>query len=128
MSPVGVTLKISHLQQCEWFFCVLFRAVFTVNSGVCLNQCLNRNRPETHSSVATGRPFPGTTKLTGTGTITQITTNKILNPADQLLDKNFVFGNFAVTIRQQHPKGQDVFCIFRRMCYFCSNILNTRKV
>ena len=42
MSPVGVTLKINHLQQCEWFFCVLFWAVFTVKSGICLNQCLNR--------------------------------------------------------------------------------------
>ena len=44
MSPVGVTLKINHLQQCEWFFCVLFRTVFTVNSGACLNQCLNRSK------------------------------------------------------------------------------------
>ena len=64
--------------------------------------------PKRTPPTAIGRPFPGTTKHTGTRTI-KITTNKIPNPADQLLDKNFVFENFAVTIRQQHPKRLDVF-------------------
>ena len=42
---VGVTLKINHLQQCRWFFRVLFRAVFTAKSGIYLNQCVNRKIP-----------------------------------------------------------------------------------
>ena len=45
MSPVGVTLKINHLQQCRWFFRVLFSARFPSVFTVCVNQCVNRIFP-----------------------------------------------------------------------------------
>ncbi len=45
MSPVGVTLKINHLQQCRWFFRVLFSARFPSVYAVCVNQCVNRIFP-----------------------------------------------------------------------------------
>lgn len=30
---------------CRRFFRILFRAVFTAKSGICLNQCVNRKIP-----------------------------------------------------------------------------------
>ena len=45
MSPVGVTLKINHLQQCRWFFRVLFSARFPLIYARSVNQCVNRVFP-----------------------------------------------------------------------------------
>ena len=58
LSPVGVTLKINHLQQCRWFFRVLFRAVFTAKSGICSNQCLNRNHGPDNPDRKSGKTAP----------------------------------------------------------------------
>lgn len=44
-TTVGVTLKINHLQQCRWFFRVLFSARFPSVFTVCVNQCVNRIFP-----------------------------------------------------------------------------------
>ena len=37
--------KINHLQQCRWFFRVLFSARFPSVFTVCVNQCVNRIFP-----------------------------------------------------------------------------------